>query len=268
MTAPKSRVLVADDERDTLDLTSTLLEESAEVDTAQTAAEALRLMNRHIYDLFLTDLNIQAAGDGLLLGGAMRLLQPQCRIVLITGFPDFRESLLAIQRSFDFTFLKPVDGRLLQALARESGPGAAAPRHALGKASIWDVIASRQTEILSMWLAMVEADPLLGPQHSNPEQRIDHMTALVNSLAMRDERAADEIANAELHGRMRRTQHYRPHWMSLEISYLRRAVFRAVLRDLLELDLSRFPQDLFEFNLRLDADLLRSLEAFGLVQER
>jgi hypothetical protein len=40
--------------------------------------------------------------------------------------------------------------------------------------------------------------------------------------------------------------------------------FEAILRELLELDLSRFAQDLFTLNLRLDVDLLASLRAFGL----
>ncbi|HXR98092.1 MAG TPA: response regulator [Terriglobales bacterium] len=268
MKASKTRVLVADDERVALEMTSTLLAEIAHVDTAETSAKALRLMNQHTYDLFLTDLHIQMAGDGLLLGGAMRALQPQCRIVLITGFPDFDKALLAIQRSFDHTILKPVDGKELQALARESGAGAPPPQQALGKATIWDVIAQQQSAILGLWLAMVESDPILGPRHNTPEERMDHMIGLVNSLAIRDERAANEIANAEQHGRTRREQKYRPHWVSLEVSYLRRAVFRTVLRNLLELDLSRFPHDMFEFNLRLDSDLLQSLEAFGLMQDR
>ncbi|HVA64372.1 MAG TPA: hypothetical protein VNF74_11655, partial [Terriglobales bacterium] len=64
--------------------------------------------------------------------------------------------------------------------------------------------------------------------------------------------------------RARNLQGYRPEWVTMELSHLRRAIFESVLRSLLEMDLSRFPYDLFELDIRLDADMLESLRAFGL----
>ena len=78
------RILVAENDASLLHLTAELLGDHAQVDTASTAAEALRLIPLNEYDVLITDLNLDRGGEGLVLAGAMRSLHPQARNVMAT----------------------------------------------------------------------------------------------------------------------------------------------------------------------------------------
>lgn len=263
MAANRQRILVVEDDRDSLELTSALLGQQAEVDGASDPAQALRLIASVSYKLLVTDLDIAGGGDGLILAGAMRYLQPHARTVLITGYPDFARALEAIQASLDLTLIKPVPPAQLRNLPKSAAIAAPASGQN-AKSRMAHLLASHQSEILGTWLKLVEADQRLNTIPLNAAERLDHMLGVVVGLSRSYVASAEEQESAVQHGRSRSLQHYRPEWVTLEMSYLRRAIFASVLRNLLLLDLSRFPEDLFELDLRLDADLLDSLRAFGL----
>lgn len=256
-----ARVLVAEDDQSLLQLSVELLASSAEVDAASHTAPALRLIAAHDYDLLLTDLNIDRGGDGLILAGAMRALHPSARNVLMSGFPDFTRALAALQAELDQILTKPVATATLRTMAE---PGAWSRAHPPTgpKLSLCALLARQQQKILADWLRLVEADPHLGSVALSPVKRVDHMTMLLEGLVLHREDV--ERAGAVRHGQVREAEYPAPTWVSLEFSYLRRALLDAVLRELLEIDLSRFPQEMLDLNLRLDADLLESLHAYGL----
>ncbi|MGH9519102.1 MAG: response regulator [Terriglobales bacterium] len=255
------RFLVVDDDTIMLHLTAVMLSAVAVVDTADNTAKALRQLVDQEYDLLLTDLNIDSPGDGLTLAGANRSLHPQSRNILITGYPDFTSALAAVQNSFNEVILKPVDLETLRRL----GQGNIERRPAVsGKIAIRELIARGQATVVAEWLRLVENDPDLSRVRMTSAQRLDHVTVLVAALGRRELNPAEEKNAAEVHGRERRRLGYRPEWVSLEISYLRQVVLQMLLRELLRLDLSVFPQAIFQLNARLDADLIASLRAFGL----
>lgn len=255
------RFLVVDDDPTMLHLTAEMLSALAVVDSADNTAKALRRLVHQEYDLLLTDLNIDSPGDGLTLAGANRSLHPQSRNVLITGYPDFTSALAAIQNSFNEVILKPVDRETLRRL----GQGNVERRPAIsGKIAIRELIARGQAVAVAEWLRLVENDPDLSRIRMTSAERLDHVTVLVAALSRREPNLAEERIAAETHGRERRRLGYRPEWVSLEISYLRQVILQLLLRDLLRLDLSVFPQAIFQLNVRLDADLIASLQAFGL----
>ena len=258
------RVLIAENDLALLELTAKLLRDAAEVDTAATLAEALRLIVEREYQFLLTDLNLRRGGEGLLLASAMRALHPQARNIMITGYPDFAGALAAIQSTLDEIHLKPLAPEMLRHLWGESGPSVPPVVAGPGLSSIWDLIGREHHRIVGSWLQQAEADPQLGAIHMTTAQRLDHMSELVDGLRFASGQPEEERTGAIKHGRERRNLGYRAEWLSIEISFLRRAISDVTLSALLELDLSRFPRDLFALNLRLDADLLESLRAFGL----
>lgn len=257
------RILMADDDLNLLELSAEILRPHAEVECVSQTAQALRLICQNPYDLLITDLNIEHASDGLLLAGAMRALQPAAHTVLITGYPDFTGAVAAFQGTLDRVLVKPVDLKELLRLPLMQPAITLRPTGA-GQDSLWRLLEREQGRILDEWLKLAESDPQLGSIKISVEARLDHMCELMGGLSKPQSRHGQEQASAEKHGRERRRLGFRTEWIFLEMSYLRRSIFEAILRGLLDLDLSRFPQDLFSIILRLDADLLDSLRAFGL----
>lgn len=85
-------ILVVDDERHVTDALTLLLHEQtdmdAEVFAANSAAEALDIMNRYRIDLMLSDINMPDM-SGIELLEATRTRWPLCQVVMLTGYSDF-----------------------------------------------------------------------------------------------------------------------------------------------------------------------------------
>ncbi|MGH9415507.1 MAG: response regulator [Terriglobales bacterium] len=256
------RILVVENDHDTLEVTTFLLGEGGHtVVAARTTAEALRHSAAAPFDLLATDLNLNRAGDGLVIAGAMRALHPDCYTALITGYPDFIRSLAEIQTALDEVLIKPVSGAALTGLPRRASRSVHTGR--VGKLSLGGLIQRQKRELVSAWIDMVETDPALSAVPLSRNERLDHIGELLDSL-WTSAAPTEEEATAAKHGTMRRLQDYSPELVAAEISHLRRAVFAQVLQHLLEIDLSAFPRELFALNTKLDHDLLRSLHHFGL----
>lgn len=268
MAAEKISILAVEDDRDLLELTSVILGNESRVECTTDPAEALRSMMTRHFDLLITDLSITHGGDGLILAGAMRHLQPHARTALITGYPDFTRALAAMQGTLDKVLLKPIevdDLRKLPQLTHTAVRTALDP----GRKTLWTLIEGQKTELLKEWLAMVERDPELCGHPLAPTERLDHMEDILGELAGHGAgpplQTPESERKARLHGLDRRAHNYRAEWVAKELSYLRRVIYSAVLRELLDLDLSRITGDLFTMNTALDADLLDSLRSFGLL---
>lgn len=256
-----ARVLVVEDDATLLELSREALGGSGNVDTTRHTAEALRHITERDYGVLITDLNVEHAGDGLLLAGAMRALQPKARTILITGYPDFTGALAALQSTLDEVALKPVALSTLRAFAQLDGPDRDRKIHRLGKLSVWELMSRERTWILDAWIQSVQADVQLAAIPLTVQERIDHMEGLISELCAGH--PGKEHAHAATHGRVRRQQYPSVELISLEIGYLRRVIFELVLHKLLEVDLSRFAHEMFELNLHIDDDLVESLRNFG-----
>ncbi|MGH9475508.1 MAG: response regulator [Terriglobales bacterium] len=259
------RILAVEDDRDLLELTGAILGQENDIACECTAASALRRIASEAFDLLITDLNIAGAGDGLLLSGAMRYLQPGARTVLITGYPDFTHSLVAMQATLDLILLKPVEVEALRQLPRQVSSAEGRKALTLGHESLWSLLRRSQTEVLSAWLKLVESDPELAQIPLSASDRLDHVGEILTDLAGHGAQASAQEAAAQQHGHVRHGQSYQAEWIAKELSFLRRAIFEAVLRDLLHLDLSMLATQLFELDSAVDTALLRSLQEFGLL---
>src|SRR5208283_397477 len=129
----KSRVLVVDDEADIRELLSmTLGKMELEVDCAANEFEAVQLMQKHLYDLCLTDMRLPD-GDGLKLLEHVTEHYPATPVAVITAHGSTENAVAALKAgAFDY-LSKPVSLNQLRALvnsalklpSRKNGGGAA-----------------------------------------------------------------------------------------------------------------------------------------------
>lgn len=117
------RILVVDDSRETCDLLELLLSREEmgldlEVTKATRPEDAVKHLNSGNFDLMLSDINLEAAMDGLDL---LRIAKPLgVESILLTGFGTLEKALEAVKEgAFDF-LSKPWNNEELKALVRRA----------------------------------------------------------------------------------------------------------------------------------------------------
>ena len=103
-------ILIVDDDRATLLAMSEALRlklGTLSIDTAGSAAMAVTLLERSLYDLVICDVRMPN-GDGLLVLKQARRLQPQCPVALMTAGGSDAEHLAMLQGAYAF-IEKPID---------------------------------------------------------------------------------------------------------------------------------------------------------------
>lgn len=106
-------VLVVDDERDMAESCGYFLRRAGfKVKLADSADEALEHLDRHRFDLVITDLKMPRM-SGLSLLDAVKSRDPDIEVLLITGYPGIKTAVDAIKRgAFDYV-PKPFDEAVL-----------------------------------------------------------------------------------------------------------------------------------------------------------
>jgi DNA-binding NtrC family response regulator len=109
MSAPAARVLVVEDQAMVRDLVVQVLrEEGHAVDAVETGEEALRRLERELYDVVLLDLALPGIG-GMEVLSAARTLQTDAQFVMMTGHGSVSSAVEAVRLgAFDY-LSKPVD---------------------------------------------------------------------------------------------------------------------------------------------------------------
>ena len=80
------KILLVDDELPTRNAVSRLLiEKGYDVDTVSSGEEAINYAHNNYIDVLLTDFRMPGGLDGLTTARAIRLIQPQIIIIMVTG---------------------------------------------------------------------------------------------------------------------------------------------------------------------------------------
>jgi signal transduction histidine kinase len=113
------RVLVVDDDPDTRNNLCDILElDNFKVETAGTAAEALRLRNWDCFSAILLDRRLPDGNAEKLLP-RLRQLAPEAAILIVTGYADLEDAIAALRQGAADYILKPINADALRAsLAR------------------------------------------------------------------------------------------------------------------------------------------------------
>jgi two-component system, NtrC family, response regulator AtoC len=104
MTEPHANILVVDDDPDTLDLLSEVLQEGGyRVVTATGAPEALEAGKEAHFDVILSDIRLGPELNGLDVLRAFKSIQPDSEVILITAFGSMETAIEAVKAgAFDY----------------------------------------------------------------------------------------------------------------------------------------------------------------------
>ena len=97
------RILLVDDETDTLDAcTQILRKDGYQVETAVSAREAIQLLRSRPFDLAITDLKMPQV-DGLELLKALKRVDPEMAVVMITGYATVETAVASMKEgAYDY----------------------------------------------------------------------------------------------------------------------------------------------------------------------
>jgi ActR/RegA family two-component response regulator len=262
----KPKLLFVDDDDSIRETLPVILKASGfECTTVASVPEAIAEINRQKFDILLSDLNIGEPGDGFIVVGAMRRVQPEARTFILTGYPDFTSALEAIRRQVDDYIIKPANIHDLLKTLR-TGPDRERIISMPGKRAS-TVIRERVDDIIGKWLEETERDPELQRLLLSREARINHLPFVLQQLASRLERNAEfddagEMESAWKHGHTRRQQSYTIPLIVAETGILYRTISNLIQEHLAEMDISSIIPDLILISENLNAMLVESLRSF------
>jgi DNA-binding NtrC family response regulator len=122
MDEPRIHILIVDDEAITRDnLSHVLTKEGYDVQAVEDGREALSALMRQDFDLVLTDLRMKGV-DGLEVLRETKRIQPDCEVIMITGYASVETAVDAIKSGAYHYLSKPIqigDLRVLVAKALE-----------------------------------------------------------------------------------------------------------------------------------------------------
>ncbi len=110
----RTRVLMVDDDQALLDALSDWLQAScgAEVTAFTSAEEAMAASQPSSFDVCILDYGLEGA-NGLTLGAMLREINPEARLILMSGGITATIESLAIEHGFGRVFAKPVSPQKL-----------------------------------------------------------------------------------------------------------------------------------------------------------
>jgi len=117
MMSRKPSILIVDDEVNVARTLQLVFEhEGYEAMTAHSCAEALPLLsNSHVFDIVMTDLNMEKEEIGLEVARKAMDLRPRPVVVICTGFASMFNSQAALKMHVDYLATKPADLKELTA---------------------------------------------------------------------------------------------------------------------------------------------------------
>jgi DNA-binding NtrC family response regulator len=119
-TVQPKRLLFVDDEPSIRAMLPVILRRYGfEVTVAATVEEALQEIASHEFELLLCDLNIGRVGDGFEVVRSMRSVNPNCVVVILTGFPGVESAIESIHHGVDDYIVKPSSADALVAVLAE-----------------------------------------------------------------------------------------------------------------------------------------------------
>ncbi len=263
-----TRILCVDDDVAVLrSLESVLVYSGFEVDAVSTVPAALELINRKKYDVLLADLNVGEAGDGFTVVSAMRRVQPDACTFILTGYPDIESAIRAIRAQVDNYFAKPLNVPELLSAITETRSGKRGPRKLDPPMKLYEFVRVNSAVLCERWMEATLKDPEVAALKLSREERLDHIPALLEELALAMEESVDVLSDAmtesaRKHGRTRYEQGYTIPQVVAEARVLQQVLSSAIQRDLLSIDLSALVPDTFRIGEFVEAALETSVRAY------
>jgi ActR/RegA family two-component response regulator len=269
-----ARILFVDDEpKIVLTMPQVLRQQGYQVTAVESVSDALEQIGTAQFDLLLTDLNIGEQDDGLAVVSAMRRTQPNCLILILTGFPGFDTVLEAMHNQVDEYLIKPAPIPALLGLIEQKLAERVRDRAKPSK-RIHEVLRENMFEIVQRALRGMNSDMRIGMLPLSDEQRIEYASNTVENLAAlleaEDSTEIEKVIlhDAELQG-MRRYQHgYTLPLLAAYMRYLERAILDVIHDYLHSLDPDYFMFDLKRLHTSLGLQLEHMLIGYLDTEEK
>lgn len=108
VTLTPKRLLFVDDERGIRETLSAILQRYGfTVTVAASVSQALAKIREQQFDILLCDLNIEGERTGFEVVRAIRVIDPDCVVVMITAYPDMESAIEGIRHGVDDYIIKP-----------------------------------------------------------------------------------------------------------------------------------------------------------------
>jgi|SRR5580704_9920992 ActR/RegA family two-component response regulator len=265
-TEPIRLLFVDDEEGIRLTLAALLARNGFDVTSVATVRDALTQVNSMHYDVLLCDLNIEKAGDGFVVIGAMRYAQPDCLGLVLTAYPSFENAMEALQHQVDEFFTKPTDvdalvkkikAKLIARTSRTPVPFkrlAMVLRESSADIGARVVSASKGDRILS-------AAPSLRPRENDLSKIMD---ALIDYVDVGRNGLEPEVLRlgAE-HGQMRKKQGYDARMVVREFQLISEKVCELMASDRMPAAPVGLAEDLIKFTKGLNALMMEALRPYA-----
>lgn len=112
-------VLVIDDQEEMLALCASVLEEVvSEVVEASSSADARAAFHKRTFDLVLTDINIDAGGDGVMLAQEIKNISPDTKVIMMTADPKLETAIGGLKSGAAEYIIKPFSPEYLCSVIR------------------------------------------------------------------------------------------------------------------------------------------------------
>lgn len=116
MTTPEHLILIVDDEADIRSMVAQALGRLSgyRIHEASSLADALGLLDRHTFDLVLTDLSMEHPNAGVELLQAVKQRAPDTIVILLTGYATLESAIAALRLGAENYLMKPSSVRELR----------------------------------------------------------------------------------------------------------------------------------------------------------
>lgn len=238
-----------------------------------TVPEALAQIASRKFDVLVTDLNIGEPGDGFTVVSAMRRTHPECREIILTGYPALEIAMTAIRAQVDDYILKPVSAESLIEVIEENldKPSREAPEE--GK-RVSAILRENKQEITARTLAKMKEHPTMATVSLSDAERTDDLPQMLTLIAdILDSEQPDQsnvtlLHAAMKHGDERFRQGYTVDMLVTGARLFFDALTDVIHENLLSINLSFLIMDMKWMTLGLALELEESIRAFVDAQQR
>jgi len=264
---PKRSVLLVDDSQALRKmLTRVLKANDFEVSVASNVNDALKCIAARTFDVLLSDLQMQDAGDGLTVVSAMRHSNPKAVTFIFSGYPEMGEAAKAIILQTDEVLTKPMSPALLVKAINDRLRLGAHPVQK--KEDVFQILENETGATISQWLKRVDAEPEIICVRLTDSERSAHLPAVFHDLVERlrhplplGTRALKSPASVA-HGLMRREQGYTPAMMVEESRMLQVSIFQTLQQNLHKVDFSVLLSDVMVIADEVDSQLAQAMTSY------
>lgn len=232
-----------------------------------TVAEALAQIASRSFDVLITDLNIGEPGDGFTVVSAMRRTHPECRTLILTGYPALETALTAIRAQVDDYIVKPVRGESLIEVIHQNLNKPRREDLEKGK-RISAILRENREEIAARTVAKMKEHPTMAAVRLSDAERFDGLPYMLGQIAdmldsdQPDQCSAPLLQAARTHGEERFRQGYTVDMLVTGARLFFDALTDVIHENLLSLNLSFLIMDVKWMTLGLAVQLEESIRSF------